>query len=360
MDPALVSRLQVGDAYPHDTICRACSRGRRRRRAVLPAAAIGEMTSTQLGPKLCETTGGGRFVKIPGFPGERIDRRLLTDIEFLLEKYKNKFFITDGYSTDPIHARNGERDQAWRSTSSRTSPGPRSGARSPGLPSGPSRSGTSRAPRSAGSAIGTSTTAAATTCTCRGPTPRPAGETGEDRVRSSAPRQVDELSRRPKSLCRAAAPTRSSGRSSAAPFRRSAGKALVHRIDGHPGEAAQARRPDVAAPPYRSPSLNGSPGSGSATIHDSASSSPSSWSSPHPACPANRRIRVSPSGGCSRSTSPTSPTTSFGDARIQELPQRHDAIGLDRPPMYCRSSEPATSACQAPAPPRRPLSRTAG
>jgi hypothetical protein len=75
---------------------------------LFPAAAIGEMTSTQLGPKLCETTGGGRFVKIPGFPGERIDRRLLTDIEFLLEKYKHKIFITDGYSTDPVHARNGE------------------------------------------------------------------------------------------------------------------------------------------------------------------------------------------------------------------------------------------------------------
>jgi hypothetical protein len=75
---------------------------------LLPAAAIGEMTSTQLGPKLCETTGGGKFVKIPGFPGERIDRRLLTDIEFLLEKYKHKIFITDGYSTDPVHARNGE------------------------------------------------------------------------------------------------------------------------------------------------------------------------------------------------------------------------------------------------------------
>jgi hypothetical protein len=74
----------------------------------LPAAAIGEMTSTQLGPKLCETTGGGRFVKIPGFPGEKIDRRLLTDIEYLLEKYKHKFFITDGYSTDPVHLRNGE------------------------------------------------------------------------------------------------------------------------------------------------------------------------------------------------------------------------------------------------------------
>ena len=32
-------------------------------------------------PRLCETTGGGKFVRIPGFPGERIDRRLLTDIQ---------------------------------------------------------------------------------------------------------------------------------------------------------------------------------------------------------------------------------------------------------------------------------------
>jgi hypothetical protein len=71
-------------------------------------AALGEMTSTPISSKLCETTGGGKFVKIPGFPGERIDRRLLTDIEWLLEKYKHKFFITDGYSTDPVHARNGE------------------------------------------------------------------------------------------------------------------------------------------------------------------------------------------------------------------------------------------------------------
>jgi hypothetical protein len=71
-------------------------------------AALGEMTSTPINNKLCVTTGGGKFVKIPGFPGEKIDRRLLTDIEFLLEKYKHKFFITDGYSTDPVHARNGE------------------------------------------------------------------------------------------------------------------------------------------------------------------------------------------------------------------------------------------------------------
>jgi hypothetical protein len=73
---------------------------------VLAAVAFGQMTSTKLDRKLCETTGGGRFVPIPGFPGESIDRRLLADIEFLVRKYK--IFITDGYSIDPVHARNGE------------------------------------------------------------------------------------------------------------------------------------------------------------------------------------------------------------------------------------------------------------
>jgi hypothetical protein len=72
----------------------------------LAAVAFGQMRSTKLDRKLCETTGGGRFVPIPGFPGESIDRRLLADIEFLVRKYK--IFITDGYSVDPVHARNGE------------------------------------------------------------------------------------------------------------------------------------------------------------------------------------------------------------------------------------------------------------
>ena len=72
------------------------------------AVAVAKMTSIRFEPKLCETKGGGKFVKIPGFPGEKIDRRLLNDIEFLLEKYKHKLFITDGYSLDPIHAHNGE------------------------------------------------------------------------------------------------------------------------------------------------------------------------------------------------------------------------------------------------------------
>ena len=61
-----------------------------------------------------------------------------------------------------------------RSTSSRTRPPAEPGTTSTGSPSGPSRSRTSPAPRSAGSATtATPTTAAATTCISRWGTPRP-------------------------------------------------------------------------------------------------------------------------------------------------------------------------------------------
>jgi hypothetical protein len=50
--------------------------------------------------------GGGRFVDNPNFPGEMIDRRLLRDIKYLKRNYD--IFITDGYSTDPVHSANGE------------------------------------------------------------------------------------------------------------------------------------------------------------------------------------------------------------------------------------------------------------
>jgi hypothetical protein len=72
--------------------------------AAVPAQ--GAMVSTQLREHLCKTVGGGKFVRIPGFPGEKIDRRLLKDIRWMRNHYK--IFITDGYSTDPIHAANGE------------------------------------------------------------------------------------------------------------------------------------------------------------------------------------------------------------------------------------------------------------
>ncbi len=79
--------------------------------ATLALAALGfakarKMQSTTLGPMLCETTYGGKFVEIPDFPGEKIDRRLLADIKYLRSRYP--IFITDGHSRDPVHAINGE------------------------------------------------------------------------------------------------------------------------------------------------------------------------------------------------------------------------------------------------------------
>jgi uncharacterized membrane protein YgcG len=74
--------------------------------AALTPPASAKMQSVQVSDKVCRTTGGGKFVDIPGFPGEKIDRRLLQDIKFLRRKYH--IFITDGYSYDPAHAANGE------------------------------------------------------------------------------------------------------------------------------------------------------------------------------------------------------------------------------------------------------------
>ena len=74
--------------------------------AIASAPASGKMQSVEVSNKVCKTTGGGKIVDIPGFPGERIDRRLLQDIKFLRRKYH--IFITDGYSTDPVHSANGE------------------------------------------------------------------------------------------------------------------------------------------------------------------------------------------------------------------------------------------------------------
>ena len=79
--------------------------------AVLAAVSVGvlagaKMRSAKLSFRLCQTTGGGKFARIPGFPGERIDRRLLTDIRWLERRYR--IFITDGYSRSDVHAKNGE------------------------------------------------------------------------------------------------------------------------------------------------------------------------------------------------------------------------------------------------------------
>ena len=74
--------------------------------AFVPAAAPAHMESVEVSRNVCQTTGGGKFVDIPGFPGEQIDRRLLRDIRVLRRKYN--IFITDGYSTSPVHSANGE------------------------------------------------------------------------------------------------------------------------------------------------------------------------------------------------------------------------------------------------------------
>ena len=74
--------------------------------AGIASIAPARMSSTSVGPLLCETTGGGRFVEVPGFPGEMIDRRLLADIRWLARRYP--ILITDGYSMSDVHSENGE------------------------------------------------------------------------------------------------------------------------------------------------------------------------------------------------------------------------------------------------------------
>ena len=69
-----------------------------------PTAPSG--SSARLSEKLCRTTGGGKFVSIPGFPGEKIDQRLLPDIKWMRRQFR--IHISDGYSLDPVHEANGE------------------------------------------------------------------------------------------------------------------------------------------------------------------------------------------------------------------------------------------------------------
>lgn len=70
------------------------------------APAEGAMRSVQLKKNLCKTTGGGKFVPIPGFRGERIDRRLLPDVRWMKRRFS--IDITDGYSMSSVHSKKGE------------------------------------------------------------------------------------------------------------------------------------------------------------------------------------------------------------------------------------------------------------
>lgn len=56
--------------------------------------------------RLRRITGGGSFVAIPGQSGERIDRRLLPDVLYLIRRFHLR--VTDGYSLSSIHAAGGE------------------------------------------------------------------------------------------------------------------------------------------------------------------------------------------------------------------------------------------------------------
>lgn len=70
------------------------------------APASADMQSTKIRKHLCKTVGGGKFVEIPGYPGEYIDRRLIPDIRWMKRRFD--IFITDGYSMSSIHSANGE------------------------------------------------------------------------------------------------------------------------------------------------------------------------------------------------------------------------------------------------------------
>jgi hypothetical protein len=74
--------------------------------AAVLAPAWAQAGSTKISKNHCVTSGGGRFVDIPEFPGERIDRRLLADIEYLRKRFK--IYIADGYSVDKSHTIRGE------------------------------------------------------------------------------------------------------------------------------------------------------------------------------------------------------------------------------------------------------------
>lgn len=67
--------------------------------------ASGAMRSKVLASGVCKTTGGGKFVRIPGSGGKRIDRRLLPDVRWMKRRFN--IGIGDGYAPTG-HAANGE------------------------------------------------------------------------------------------------------------------------------------------------------------------------------------------------------------------------------------------------------------
>src|SRR4051812_6036415 len=74
--------------------------------AALAASPAAAMRSEKIAPHLCKTIRGGRFVPIPGFPGEKIDRRLLPDIRWMKGRYT--IFPPAGSPGAPAHGERGE------------------------------------------------------------------------------------------------------------------------------------------------------------------------------------------------------------------------------------------------------------
>jgi hemolysin type calcium-binding protein len=88
-----------------------CGPGRDRVRAEVLDSLDFTCESVDYGPtgrvgKLRAVTGHGRFVKIPGQGGARIDRRILPAVMFLIRKYK--VHVGDGYAYGGPHSPSGE------------------------------------------------------------------------------------------------------------------------------------------------------------------------------------------------------------------------------------------------------------
>jgi hypothetical protein len=94
------------------------NRGKRRSKAAIAAIAVssfasllatgpadGAMRSEYIADNVCKTRGGGKFVRVPGADGTKIDRRLLPDVKWMMRRYD--LALGDGYARTG-HAPSGE------------------------------------------------------------------------------------------------------------------------------------------------------------------------------------------------------------------------------------------------------------
>jgi hypothetical protein len=71
----------------------------------LGASSAQAMKSERIAKNVCKTTGGGKFVRVPGAHGTRIDKRLLPDVRWMMRRYD--LALGDGYAPSG-HAAGGE------------------------------------------------------------------------------------------------------------------------------------------------------------------------------------------------------------------------------------------------------------